>query len=123
MRLEGETHSGNRREGYSVWGVEKNRRAHCDELGEACELARLWEAEGLTVRMWELTDLRGDDVELERDMWADDEPEYDDSYPPPCTNPGGHEFECTGTAYGGDDERWFGEGRCLCIHCGADGDA
>lgn len=34
-----------------------------------------------------------------------------------------HEFVCTGTQYGGDDERWHGEGRCLCIHCGADGDA
>lgn len=40
-----------------------------------------------------------------------------------CTNPGGHEFECTGTAYGGDDESYHGEGRCYCIHCGADGDA
>lgn len=40
-----------------------------------------------------------------------------------CCNPDGHEFECTGTAYGGDDERWMGEGRCLCIWCGADGDA
>lgn len=40
-----------------------------------------------------------------------------------CTSPFGHRFECTGTAYGGDDERWHGEGRCLCIHCGADGDA
>lgn len=39
-----------------------------------------------------------------------------------CTHPGGHQFECTGTQYGGDDERWHGEGRCLCIHCGADGD-
>jgi len=39
-----------------------------------------------------------------------------------CTHPGGHKFECTGTQYGGDDERWHGEGRCLCIHCGADGD-
>lgn len=39
-----------------------------------------------------------------------------------CTSPTGHEFECTGTAYGGDDERWHGEGRCLCIYCGADGD-
>lgn len=47
----------------------------------------------------------------------------DDSYPPPCTDPGGHEFSCTGTDYGGDDARWHGEGRCLCIHCGADGDA
>jgi hypothetical protein len=40
-----------------------------------------------------------------------------------CTNPGGHEFVCTGTAYGGDDERWCGEGRSYCLHCGADGDA
>jgi hypothetical protein len=34
-----------------------------------------------------------------------------------------HEWAYTGTAYGGDDERWHGEGRCYCIHCGADGDA
>ena len=40
-----------------------------------------------------------------------------------CTNPNGHQFEYTGTAYGGDDERYHGEGRCYCIHCGADGDA
>lgn len=64
------------------------------------------------------------------DAWKlaspDDEPtvdECDDSYPPPCTDPRGHKFECTGTSYGGDDERFHGEGRCLCIHCGADGDA
>jgi glutamate synthase domain-containing protein 3 len=35
----------------------------------------------------------------------------------------GHEWQYTGTAYGGDDGRWMGEGRCYCIHCGADGDA
>lgn len=29
----------------------------------------------------------------------------------------------TGTAYGGDDDSFFGEGRCYCEHCGADGDA
>jgi hypothetical protein len=29
----------------------------------------------------------------------------------------------TGTQYGGDDERWHGEGRCYCELCGADGDA
>jgi len=40
-----------------------------------------------------------------------------------CTNPGGHEWEYTGTQYGGDDPSYFGEGRCYCIHCGADGDA
>lgn len=34
-----------------------------------------------------------------------------------------HEWAYTGTAYGGDDERWMGEGRCYCIKCGADGDA
>lgn len=33
-----------------------------------------------------------------------------------------HEWSYTGSAYGGDDPRWFGEGRCFCIHCGADGD-
>ena len=33
-----------------------------------------------------------------------------------------HEWEYTGTAYGGDDHRWHGEGRCYCIFCGADGD-
>lgn len=52
--------------------------------------------------------------------------EHLDDYEPeekPCIAEGGHVFECTGTSYGGDDERWHGEGRCLCIHCGADGDA
>ena len=41
----------------------------------------------------------------------------------PCCHPGGHEFHYTGTAYGGDDPSFSGEGRCFCIHCGADGDA
>lgn len=40
-----------------------------------------------------------------------------------CTNRGGHKWAYTGTQYGGDDERWQGEGRCYCEHCGADGDA
>jgi hypothetical protein len=40
-----------------------------------------------------------------------------------CTNPDGHSFVCTGTAYGGDDESYMGEGRCYCEWCGADGDA
>lgn len=47
-----------------------------------------------------------------------EEPDFD-----ACTNSGGHVFVYTGTAYGGDDERWHGEGRCYCKHCGADGDA
>jgi hypothetical protein len=48
---------------------------------------------------------------------------FDDDPNERCTNAGGHEFECTGTQYGGDDESYHGEGRCYCIHCGADGDA
>jgi hypothetical protein len=33
-----------------------------------------------------------------------------------------HEWVHTGTAYGGDDSRWHGEGRVYCAKCGADGD-
>ncbi len=51
-----------------------------------------------------------------REQEAEDDPDA-------CTNPGGHQFQHTGTAYGGDDPRWHGEGRSICIHCGADGDA
>jgi hypothetical protein len=40
-----------------------------------------------------------------------------------CENERGHSFTHSGTAYGGDDERFGGEGRCYCAHCGADGDA
>ena len=49
-------------------------------------------------------------------------PDADDDEKP-CPNPGGHEWAYTGTAYGGDDPSYFGEGRCYCIWCGADGDA
>lgn len=47
----------------------------------------------------------------------------DDGSDRPCTDPGGHVWAYTGTAYGGDDERYMGEGRAYCEHCGADGDA
>lgn len=40
-----------------------------------------------------------------------------------CAHTTGHAWAFTGTAYGGDDERYLGEGRCYCAHCGADGDA
>lgn len=50
-------------------------------------------------------------------------PEYDEDGQPICNSPSGHEWVFTGSAYGGDDERYFGEGRCYCAHCGADGDA
>lgn len=56
------------------------------------------------------------------DHWKTIEPIFDDDGEPRCTNPAGHEWECTGTAYGGDDESYFGEGRSYCIWCGMDGD-
>lgn len=34
-----------------------------------------------------------------------------------------HDWSYTGTAYGGEDESYHGEGRCYCSLCGADGDA
>ena len=34
-----------------------------------------------------------------------------------------HEWVYTGTAYGGDDPSYHGEGRCICRLCGMDGDA
>lgn len=46
----------------------------------------------------------------------------DDDPAATCPGPQGHEWVYTGTQYGGDDERWNGEGRCYCLHCGADGD-
>jgi hypothetical protein len=49
-------------------------------------------------------------------------PIFDEDGEPKCCNPGGHEWAYTGTAYGGDDESHFGEGRCYCIWCGMDGD-
>jgi len=33
-----------------------------------------------------------------------------------------HEWAFSGTAYGGDDPSFRGEGRCYCLLCGADGD-
>lgn len=49
-----------------------------------------------------------------------DEPEYDPGQRGPCQ---GHSWVFSGTAYGGDDESFHGEGRAYCEHCGADGDA
>ncbi len=49
-----------------------------------------------------------------------DEPEYDPGQRCPCP---GHVWAYSGTAYGGDDESYGGEGRAYCEICGADGDA
>jgi hypothetical protein len=54
------------------------------------------------------------------EYWPD---EYQDEPEDSCTNTSGHSWIYTGTSYGGDDNRWNGEGRCYCAHCGADGDA
>lgn len=48
---------------------------------------------------------------IEVDLIARDA-EHDEGYPPPCTNPGGHEWP-----------KVEEHERSLCIHCGADGDA
>lgn len=40
-----------------------------------------------------------------------------------CKGMCGENWVCSGTAYGGDDESYHGEGRCYCMFCGADGDA
>ncbi len=53
---------------------------------------------------------------------CDDLPDEEEDFDV-CSHPNGHEWTFTGTAYGGDDDRWHGEGRCFCAHCGADGDA
>jgi hypothetical protein len=49
--------------------------------------------------------------------------DFEDGYDDKCTDPGGHSWVYTGTAYGGDDDSYHGEGRSYCEFCGADGDA
>lgn len=34
-----------------------------------------------------------------------------------------HKWSYTGSAYGGDEASYHGEGRCYCVNCGMDGDA
>lgn len=46
-----------------------------------------------------------------------------DEPPPDPRDLCAHEWSYSGTQYGGDDERWQGEGRVICVKCGADGDA
>ena len=51
---------------------------------------------------------------------ADECPDYVDAAEP--TETCRHEWIYTGTAYGGDDPSYHGEGRCICRLCGMDGD-
>lgn len=66
-----------------------------------------------------------DDTELP--YGTEDEPDHDGESVRPffeeAENHCAHRWVYTGTNYGGDDERWMGEGRCYCANCGADGDA
>lgn len=50
---------------------------------------------------------------------------YIDAAPPETFEQFGckHEFSYSGTAYGGDDESYYGEGRAYCVYCGIDGDS
>jgi hypothetical protein len=61
--------------------------------------------------------LRWDAAVETEDAWA--EAEREEFLADDCD----HEWAFTGTAYGGDDDRYHGEGRCYCAKCGADGDA
>lgn len=47
------------------------------------------------------------------------EAETDEEKPDNCT----HDWSYSGTNYGGDDERYHGDGTVHCSKCGADGDA
>ena len=40
-----------------------------------------------------------------------------------CATERGHSWSFSGSAYGGDDDSYGGEGRAYCCLCGADGDA
>lgn len=40
-----------------------------------------------------------------------------------CETTRGHQWSHTGTAYGGEDASFHGEGRVYCFFCNADGDA
>lgn len=54
-------------------------------------------------------------------LLVDDAPDdFDPGQRRPCP---GHRWVYTGLAYGGDDERYHGEGVVYCCYCGADGDA
>lgn len=39
-----------------------------------------------------------------------------------CAHTHGHSWTFAGTAYGGEDDSYHGEGRSYCALCGADGD-
>jgi hypothetical protein len=53
----------------------------------------------------------------------DDLAAIDEQDPPDPQDSCEHDWNHTGTAYGGDDESYRGEGRVICRKCGADGDA
>jgi hypothetical protein len=56
----------------------------------------------------------------ERHEAPDDREDWDPGQRRRCAR---HVWVFTGSAYGGDDESFHGEGRTYCENCGADGDA
>jgi hypothetical protein len=83
------------------------------------EALTMAERQGHNYTEAEVNDARGQQVAVfvDESEWEEDEPDER------CSNPDGHQWVYTGTQYGGDDERWGGEGRVYCAYCGADGDA
>lgn len=66
------------------------------------------------------TELTDAEIAYDGDFPDDDEPTQCTGE---CAGMHGRNWAYTGTQYGGDDESYFGEGRCYCMFCGADGDA
>jgi len=92
------------------------REAHRRELlGRRRQLVRL----GVELRQ-EIADRDADNA------WLDERERLIEAGEDPndlCTSRHGHDWVCTGTSYGGDDERFHGDGVSYCTICGADGDA
>ncbi len=99
-------------------------RAKLEEAYEMTSLAHTYADDGAFFtcadRLEQAAKLFREGAQLRKDAMGDTSPPPtfeaaaadDDSYPPPCTDPGGHVWPNVEEAE-----------RCLCIHCGADGDA
>ena len=86
--------------------------------------------EGVTAMHYVIGEIDDEVRQREIEDAADDEDMFRevDEEPSQCNGgcrsvKAGENWVYTGTQYGGDDESFFGEGRCYCQFCGADGDA
>lgn len=84
------------------------------EDNEAAERGRpsIYESFGMAEAFFELLNEAADIADVDVDPRASADDDEDDGYPPPCSNPGGHEWPNV-------EEHEASR----CVHCGADGDA